>query len=71
MCKIIKGEEATDLMNATLEEIRLRKLLDMLKQLKRIVEHNNRIVPDALDRMIGTFSKELQAINDVRSNGNG
>ena len=72
MCKIIRGEEATEMMNATLDEMKVRKLLNGLRKTKAVVDHNNRVVSEALDRMINALCSELDAIGDLlRSKNDG
>lgn len=72
MCEIIKGEEVAKMLNITLEEIKLRKLLTGLQRIKDIVDHNHSVVSEALDRLIEAMYAELDEIaelwekNDVR-----
>lgn len=72
MCKIIRGEEASEMMNATLDEVKIRKLLNGLRKTKAVVDHNNKVVSKALDRMINALRAELEAINELlRSKNDG
>ncbi len=72
MCKIIRGEEASEMMNATLDEVKIRKLLNGLRKTKAVVDHNNKVVSEALDRMINALRTELEAINELlRSKNDG
>lgn len=62
MCKIINGEEASEMMNATLDEIKLKKLITGLQQTKDIIDHNHSVVSEVLERMINALYEELEEI---------
>ena len=74
MCKIIKGEEASEMMDATLEEMKLRKLLNALQKTKDVVDHNHNVVSEALNRLIKALHAELEDITKLwegKNNVNG
>ena len=60
------------MMNATLDEMKIRKLLNGLQKTKAVVDHNNKVVSEALERMINALHGELDAISELlRSKNDG
>lgn len=72
MCKIINGPEASEMIAATLDEIKVRNLICGLQKTKAVVDHNNKVVQQAIDRMVNALKLELEAIKEKeRSINNG
>lgn len=53
------------MMDATLEEMKLRKLLNALQKTKDVVDHNHNVVSEALSRLIKALHAELEDIKKL------